>query len=138
VHYRRSHPNFWRRSYYETSPSRARQGENLHWYRPDGAPMTEEDWGNSGLRTLGLLLHGDAPEIRDATSRRVVDRDFLLLLNAHHEAVDFTLPGIDAGGPWLLVIDTNRPTWPEESPRLPPGEQVTLAARSFVLLSYGP
>ena len=138
VQYRRAHPNFWRRSYYETSPSRARQGDNIAWFRADGAPMTDEDWGNGMLRSLGMFLHGDAPEIRDAGSKRVVDRDFLVLLNAHHETVDFKLPAAAIEGAWQLVIDTNEPAQkPEKGPELPKDAVVKLAPRSFVLLSHG-
>jgi isoamylase len=138
VHYRRAHPNFWRRSYYETSPSRARKGDNLAWYRADGAPMTDEDWGNGLLRSIGMFLHGDAPEIRDAESKRVEDRDFLMLLNAHHEAVDFTLPAGAIEGAWQVVIDTNEPQQkPEKGPELPRDAVLKLAPRSFVLLSHG-
>jgi glycogen operon protein len=138
VHYRRAHPNFWRRSYYETSPDRARHGENLQWFRPDGQPVTEEDWNNAGLRTLGMFLHGNAPEIRNADSQRTVDRDFLLLLNAHHEPVEFRLPVGVATGPWQLAIDTNEPAPAGGVSALPPDGTVSLAPRSFVLLSHGP
>ncbi len=138
VHYRRAHPNFWRRSYYETSAARARQGDNVAWFRADGAPMTDEDWGNGLLRSIGLFLHGDAPEIRDAESKRVEDRDFLMLLNAHHEPVDFKLPADAVDGAWQLVIDTNEPAQkPDKGPRLARDAVVKLAPRSFVLLSHG-
>jgi isoamylase len=136
VQYRRAHPNFWRRSYYETNPTRSRQRENLHWFRPDGAPMTDADWGNGGLRTFGMFLHGDAPEIRDAESRRVVDRDFLLILNAHHEGAEFRLPTTAGDGAWQLVFDTNQPQRTEGRPPLGSGEAIPLAGRSFILLSH--
>jgi isoamylase len=138
VHYRRAHPNFWRRSYYETSPSRARQGDNVAWFRADGAPMTDEDWNNGLLRSIGLFLHGDAPEIRDAESKRVEDRDFLMLLNAHHEDVEFKLPADAVAGAWQLVIDTNEPAQnPDKGPELPRDAVLKLAPRSFVLLCHG-
>jgi glycogen operon protein len=138
VNYRRAHPNFWRRSYYETSPSRARQGDNLAWVRADGAAMTDEDWGNGLFRSLGMFLRGDAPEIRDSESKPVEDRDFLILLNAHHEPVDFKLPASAVEGAWHLVVDTNEPAQkPDRGPRLPRDSVIKLAPRSFVLLSHG-
>jgi pullulanase/glycogen debranching enzyme len=36
----------------------------------------------------------------------VIDDDLLLLVNANHEALDFTMPDLDVGA-WELLLDTN-------------------------------
>ncbi len=110
VHYRRKHPNFHRRSFYEKDPTVAPHENNVRWLRSDGQPMEDTDWQTGGwMRTLGMFLPGTAPEIRDAYGAPVDDHDFLLLLNAHHEKVEFRLPEEIAAGEWVLAFDTARP-----------------------------
>ncbi len=87
------------------------------------------------MRTLGMLLFGDAPEIRDPRGRRVRDNDFLVLLNAHHEPVKFKLPPDVRRKRWFVGFDTARPTLPFGQ------EKVTMAlvkleGRSLVVLRH--
>ena len=51
--------------------------------------MTEEEWTNGFTRCLGLRLAGDAIEEVDRAGEPIRDDTFLLLLNAHHEPLDF-------------------------------------------------
>jgi len=109
VNYRRRHPNFHRRSFYEKDPTVASQTENVAWYRADGRKMGGEDWAEGGwMRTLGMFLPGTAAEIRDSSGSPVEDHDFLIILNAHHEPVDFQLDE-NLGDNWTIAVDTARP-----------------------------
>jgi isoamylase len=66
--------------------------KNLVWFRADGKRMGAKDWDDGGwMRTLGMFLNGMAPEIRDSAGQCAEDKDFLLLLNAHHEPVAFRI-----------------------------------------------
>jgi glycogen operon protein len=98
--------------------------------------MADEDWQEGGwMRTLGMLLAGDAPEIRNSAGRRVRDNDYLILLNAHHEPVPFRLPRDMRRKRWFLALDTARP-------ELTPGQErvtratVKLESRSLVVLGH--
>ena len=53
-----------------------------------------------------VFYNGDAIREPDANGRRILDDDFLLLLNAAPEAVDFTLPDANYGHIWHTVVDT--------------------------------
>ena len=135
VHYRRKHPNFHRRSFYEKDPTVAPHEDNVRWVRSDGQPMGDTDWQTGGwMRTLGMFLPGTAPEIRDAYGAPVDDHDFLLLLNAHHENVEFRLPEEIAAGEWVLAFDTARPEVEHEKldqPTLPmEGRSLAVLRRS--------
>jgi glycogen operon protein len=132
--YRREHPNFRRRSFYEKDPSVAPQAENVQWIRADGKPMEAVDWEEGGwMRVIGMLLKGDAPEIRDAQGRHTDDDDFLLLLNTHSEAVEFKLPEVIAGGEWKVAIDSSRPELTDAEERVQHGSLQT-TAHSFTVL----
>lgn len=136
IHFRRAHPNFHRHSFYEKTEAVQPDSESVRWVRADGEAMREEDWEEGGwMRTLGMLLFGDAPQIRNAEGRRVRDNDYLLLLNAHHEPVRFRLPADVRRKRWNVMIDTAHPDQEEGSIRVRTG-YVDMAARSLVVVCH--
>ena len=87
------------------------------------------------MRTLGMLLKGDAPEIRDREGRHATDDNFMLLLNSHSDPVEFNLPeGVAAWG-WKVAFDTARPDLAVGTEAIQ-NSCVKMAARSFVVLVY--
>ena len=68
--------------------------------------MTEEEWNQPWARSTMVFYNGDAIREPDANGRRILDDDFLLLLNAAPEPVDFTLPDTKYGHIWHTVVDT--------------------------------
>jgi glycogen operon protein len=136
VHYRRAHPNFHRRSFHESDPSVSSQNENVQWIRADGKNMEPVDWEKGGwMRTLGMLLKGDAPEIRDREGCHITDDDFMLVINSHFEPVEFKLPQDIAAWDWKVAVDTSRPELPIEEE---PVQNATfkIEARSFMVLVH--
>jgi len=103
---RRRHPVLHRRQFFHGRTIHGSEVKDLTWFRPDGKEMTEEDWQNPHTRCLGLRLAGDALEEVDARGDRILDDTFLLLLNAHHEAMPFVLPAHRRGVRWAPVVDT--------------------------------
>ena len=78
---------------------------DVTWLTALGAQMTGADWDDGNLRCFGMLLDGRA---RATGVRRVSsDSSMLIILNAHHEGVGFTLPAVAGGTLWRLVFDTN-------------------------------
>jgi glycogen operon protein len=73
--------------------------------KPDGTEMTEEEWDQHFARCLGVYLSGVGLTDTDARGRPVTDDDFLVLFNAHHEPIAFTLPDLGRGA-WQGVLDT--------------------------------
>ncbi len=68
--------------------------------------MTDDDWRNEQARSLAVRLAGDSIDEVDERGRRVTDDTLLLLLNAHHRAVSFTLPAHRQGVMWEQLLDT--------------------------------
>ena len=82
-------------------------------YRADGKQMKEEDWLVPHARTLAVSL--DGRQIEDAEGEMGRER-FLLLLNAHFEPVQFTIPlGSSA---WRVVLTSGEP---DETPPIQRG-----------------
>ena len=69
--------------------------------------MTAEHWQDGNARCFGMLLDGRAQPT--GIRRRGTDATLLLVLNAHHDVVKFTLPAVPGGKRWMCLIDTNQP-----------------------------
>ena len=137
IRYRQQHPNLHRYTFYHDDPDAVHPDKNIVWYRADGKRMEASDWEDGGwMRTLGMFLNGMAPEIRSRDGRGVRDKDFLLLLNAHHEAVAFRISYQLYHSGWKIAFDTARPDLPLEVEIVKRNRIVDMAPRSFVVLSH--
>ena len=132
IRLRLAHPVFHRRRFFQGRRIEGSEVKDLSWFRPDGKEMTDEEWTNGFTRCLGLRLAGDAIEEVDQAGEPIRDDTFLLLLNAHHEALDFVLPAHRTRVRWELVLDTR--DWTPASRALRAGDQYPLEARSLALL----
>lgn len=81
--------------------------KDVTWLSPCGNEMTEEQWQDGNARCLGMLMDGRAQPT--GIRRSGADATLLLLLNAHHDVVNFRLPEVAQGTAWTLLLDTNRP-----------------------------
>lgn len=132
---RQAHPVFRRRRFFHGRHIRGAEVKDLSWFRPDGKEMTDEDWNKGYVRCLGLRLSGDALEETDSKGRSLLDDTFLLLLNAHHEPLPFTLPAHKRGVRWQPVLDTAATKYRKKRVALlKGGECYDLETRSLVLL----
>jgi glycogen operon protein len=100
------HPVLRRRKFFQGRQIRGAEIKDISWFRPDGQEMTEDDWRNEQARSLAVRLAGDAIDEVDERGRRVTDDTLLLLLNAHHRGVSFTLPAHRQGVTWEQLLDT--------------------------------
>ena len=130
---RKAHPVLHRRSFFQGRSIHGLQISDIDWFRPDGQEMSDEEWNEGWARSLGMLLNGQIMDEWDIRGRHVQDDIMLLLLNAHHEPVPFTLPGSEADPDWKLLIDTADPN-NNESPAFRPGQEYPLQGRSLALL----
>ena len=81
--------------------------KDVSWLTPAGDEMTPEHWDDGNARCLGVLFDGRAQET--GIRRLGTDATVLLVLNAHHDVVRFTLPPAVGGREWVCVLDTNQP-----------------------------
>jgi glycogen operon protein len=129
---RREHPCFRRRHWFQGRPIRGIA--DLGWFRPDGKGMTDDDWNRDYVRSVGLYLNGAAIPGRDQRGQRIVDDSFLLLVNAHHEPITWTLPR-SAGTNWSVLVDTAAADDDAPGPaRLKMASRLVISDRSMQLL----
>jgi isoamylase len=130
---RHAHPVFRRRHFFHGAPIKEGAPKDLMWIRSDGREMTEQDWQNGGIKTLGALVNGEATDDTDERGRPIRDDTMLLLTNARDEEVRFELPEIAGEGRWAELVDTT-----EDRLRLIEVGWVRLAPYSLMLLRFGP
>jgi glycogen operon protein len=132
---RKRHPIFRRRNFFQGRAIGDSNVKDVMWLNPDGPEMSEEEWHQNYARCLGMRLAGASLLEPDTLGRPIVDDDFLLLLNAHYETIDFTLPSQHGAMPWGLVLDTARePAMPTSREPCAGDQPYPLQARSLVLL----
>ncbi|MER7501690.1 glycogen debranching protein GlgX [Nonomuraea pusilla] len=132
---RREHPVFQRRRFFHGRASED-GGRDLVWLTPHGTEMTAGDWHIGYAKSLMVYLNGEAITEPGPRGERIVDDSFLLLVNAHHENMAFTLPGEEFGGTWLPVLDTTHDTVEDAfaDEQWQAGAVVAVTARSIQVL----
>ena len=88
-------PVFNRRHFFRGEPIRGGFLKDIYWLEPSGEEMSDEAWNAGFVKCLGMGLVGSFGQV-DQQGRPVVGDTVALLLNAHHESIDFRLP-INAG-----------------------------------------
>jgi len=83
------------------------QVRDVTWVNCSGAEMTGNDWDDGNMRCFGMLMDGRAQAT--GIRRRGSAATMLLVLNAYHDLVQFTLPDCTDGKHWKLLFDTNTP-----------------------------
>jgi glycogen operon protein len=132
--FRRAHPVFRRRRWFEGRPLHGQDVRDIAWFTPSGTEMSDEDWKVGFAKSLIVYLNGNAIPSRGPRGEAIVDDTFLLCFNAHHETMTFRLPDHQFGGRWHRVIDTADPDLREPIAVLASGDQLRVIDRSIVVL----
>jgi glycogen operon protein len=132
---RKTHPVFRRQRFFQSRPIRGSSVDDIAWLRPDGQQMSAEDWNTGYARTVAIFLNGQGIPDRDAVGERVTDDSFLLLFNAHHQQITFSLPDESYGRSWEIVVDTADPLLANSRRRRPTsGARLRVPARAMLVL----
>jgi glycogen operon protein len=134
VHLRRNHPVFHRRNFFQGRELRGTGIKDIHWLKPDGQEMTDEEWAHDFARSLGVFLSGEALGEVDRQGHAIHDDNFILLFNAHHEKLDFKLPVLCEGCAWQAVLDTHYHAGLHTDGNFAGGETYPLEGRTLALL----
>lgn len=108
IHLRRDHPVFRRRRFFAGDADHGGQSDlgDIIWFGPSGDEMTDDAWANS-RSSLMVFLNGLAISSVDVKGRPVVDDHFLMIFNAYHEPVEFTVPQNIGAHAWEIVLSSD-------------------------------
>ena len=136
--FRQEHPVFRRRKWFHGRAIRGEGVADIGWFNPDGNEMTQEQWQEGFAKSVGVFLNGDDLHWPGPQGEPITDDSFLLLFNAHHEPIPFTLPVGAWGERWSVVLDTADPPLLEDDPReYKAGDDIPVQDRSIVVLIRG-
>jgi glycogen operon protein len=108
--------------------------KDLTWINASGAEMKSEDWSDGNMHCFGMLMDGRARPT--GVRQRGTEATMLLVLNAHHDQVQFTLPACAGGDHWSVVLDTNAPD-SETKESFASGDTYQITGRSLLLFVLG-
>jgi glycogen operon protein len=135
IAFRRKHPGFRRRRFFRGQNEASRLGKDIYWMNANGTELSQQEWDGHSAHCLAIVMPGDGIVESDARGRRILDDDFLLLLNPEDYTVAFTLPALPDIRHWKVEFDTD--AGPASRGRVQEGaSNYELAGRSLVLLSH--
>jgi len=132
VAFRRSHPAFSRKRWFQGQPIRGIGVEDIAWFSHDGFQMDEEKWNDSMAKTIGVCLNGLGLRCLNENGEKMTDDNFYLIFNAYDGPITFTLPEAKFGDNWRVALSTMPLHYGKEEIRS--GTQVPVEPRSFLLL----
>ena len=100
---RQAHPVFRRRQFLSGQDTEGSGLPDVWWFRTDGRKMAARDW-DEGTPVVGMFLNGEEITTPGSRGERIVGDSFLILFNAHHEDVTFTLPNRRFGQRWTCEL----------------------------------
>jgi glycogen operon protein len=133
VRFRRAQPTLTRRKYFQGRAIRGAEVKDIYWLDPSGREMTDIAWNAPFVRSLGVLMVGNAIDDIDERGRLVSGDTLLILLNAHFECVPFVLPAVERGHEWVRHLDTCEARSLEA--RFEGGTKYALQGRTVVLFT---
>jgi isoamylase len=131
VSFRKQHPVFRRRRFLAGA-----EASELRWFTPGGTEMTDGDWSDASALAIALYLNGSDDPDRAADGTPLLDDDFLVLVNAWWEPLDFVLPRTRELAAWQVEVDTYDLTPPAGSAAAArdAGDRFAVRPRSLVVL----
>ena len=122
---RREHIVFRRSRFFHGQQIPGTTVRDVVWLRPDGQEMEEKDWHSASLRSLQVLISGEAgSRFLSETGQQEPDDTFLFILHAEPRRRRFTIPSSQPGS-WKLEIASGKPNRRRD--------HVHLTSRSFAL-----
>jgi glycogen operon protein len=105
---------------------------DVRWLTPDATDMEPGNWHDAHARCLGMLMDGRAQAT--GIKRPGMNATTLLVVNAYHDAIRFTLPEVAGGHVWRCLLDTNVPER-DDAERFKTGDNYEVTGRSLLLFA---
>ena len=147
IRLRRDHPIFRRTRFFRRENIEG-EVKDITWLSPDGHEMSQEDWNLPFGKCFGYLLTGDREDSISGTEaggtgagadgQTNVGDQVIVMINAHHERIEFHLPPTSLGQVWEVIIDTARLDTGDDGGKFQSERTYPLEGRSLALLMWDP
>jgi isoamylase len=132
----KDHPVFSRRKWFIGRPIKGKNVEDIAWFSLDGTEMTEDNWNEDFAKSLGVYLSGHGIHTAGPFGETLLDDNFYVIFNAHHDTLDYKLPPKKYGAHWIKVLDTFKNKIDENGKQYRHDELISVHGRSVVLLKH--
>ncbi len=129
---RREHPALRQRHWFEGRPTIIGGPKDLAWLHPSGREMTDQDWYDADLDTIGMFVSGKPLRAPGPRGEQQIDTSFLLWFHAGAEPVTVFFPENDWVHAGTVVLSTD-PDLPSGT-KLVVGEELVLGPRCVVVM----
>ncbi|WP_018479019.1 glycogen debranching protein GlgX [Pontibacter roseus] len=133
---RKNHPVFCRRRWFQGQPIKGVGVEDIAWFQADGSEMDEEQWNQDHAKSLGVFLNGRGLHSVGPKGEQIIDDSFYIIFNAHHEALDFTVPAARYGTHWTRILDTCCYDISDKKEGIEAGKTIQVEGRSIIMLHH--
>ncbi|GAA1520977.1 glycogen debranching protein GlgX [Nocardioides humi] len=133
---RREHHALRQRHWFEGRPAIVGGPKDLAWLHPSGREMTDDDWYDPALRTIGMFVSGKPLREPGPRGEQQIDASFLIWFHAGADPIDVHLPDNDWVRSGTVVLSTD-PGLPDGT-RVEVGGVVAIGARSVVVMQEAP
>ena len=116
-----------RRDTFLKGTQRGADTKDVAWLHPSGREMTDNDWNDSNLCSIAVLLNG-------AAARNTRTGDLLIVFNADDAPTQMTLPPAPEDSAWGVLFDTSHEQPPRMVVNLAAGMRLAVQPQSTVLL----
>lgn len=106
------------------------------WINVTGGEMQDEHWHDDHMLCFGMVLDGRAQAT--GIRQRGQDATILIIFNAYHDVVSFTLPQSAEPARWRLLIDTSRADPHYREHGFASGDVYDVTGRSLLMFSMEP
>ncbi len=107
--------------------------KEITWVNASGVEMQQAQWTDELMLCFGMLLDGRAQAT--GIRQRGQDATILIVFNAYHDVVKFTLPGGDENAHWMLMIDTHQADADFSTQVFATGDVYDVTGRSLLMFS---
>jgi glycogen operon protein len=133
IQLKKAHPSFCRRRWFQGQPIKGSGVHDIEWFLPEGGVMEEHNWTEDFAKSLGVFLNGMGLHSVGLKGEKVIDDSFYVIFNAHHDQLEYVLPGTQYAAQWEKVLDTAYST-PPSGEVYEASASVVVSGRSMVLL----
>ncbi len=128
---RKEQPVLTRKHFLTGQPAGENLPKDVIWWNSEGREMEDEDWQESFTRCFAMILPGAALTEIGQDGRPRFSDSLMILMNAHHEDLNFILPPTDQQ-PWECRLSTVALAPHEAQNDLP---QIIIPARSLAVFT---
>lgn len=136
IHFRKSHPAFCRRRWFQGQPIKGIGIEDIVWFLPDGSDMTDEHWRNDLAKSLAVYMNGRGLHSVGPKGEPIVDDSFYVIFNAWHKGLQYKLPATKYGKDWTVILDTSEGSFKKHRKIYHAEEMIRVKGRSITLLTH--